>query len=278
MAKSSTAEYVSRPFAGLPGEPGWVAMREILPAAVATAKTTKEHGGKAVKIVTVLPGGFVALHRPDGEILLSLQDTPPSDDLSRDLAAALLVALEAEPGTPVASINSAPGAPRLQDILDSTADFKPVVTNNYDFWVDAGAQRTADLERSLEEAAEASTPTEAVPDVDFAYWCEMTHPFMRWVRPEDEDDLIKAMARLAAKRELALHMPDGEARFLGMFRAAGIVVPVWELPDGTTAADLTKPVQALDKRLAAALAETTPLDAAERRAREGIVSRQVTLR
>jgi hypothetical protein len=254
-------------------------MREIVPAAIGSARTVAAHGGKDVKIVTVLPGGFVALHRPDGEVLLSVQDTMASDDLSRDLAAALLQALDAEPGTPIASIAAAPGSPRLQDVLDLSASFTPEITNDYDFWIDSGAERTAELESSLAEAAEASTPTEAVPGVEWAYWCEMGKPFMRWIRPEDEDDLIKAMARLAAKRELALELADGgEGRFLGMFRAAGLVVPVWELPDGTVASDLTVPVQALDKRLAAALAVSGPLDAVERRAREGIVSRQITLR
>lgn len=63
-----------------------------------------------------------------------------------------------------------------------------------------------------------------------------------------------------------------------MFRACGLVVPVWELPSGTQAADLEGPVQELAARLDDALAVSAPLDANERRARAGIVSRQVTLR
>jgi hypothetical protein len=63
-----------------------------------------------------------------------------------------------------------------------------------------------------------------------------------------------------------------------MFRAVGIVVPVWELPDGKEAADCEAPALALGARLDAALASTDSLDANERRAKAGIVSRQVTLR
>lgn len=305
MAKTITTTFEARPFAGLPGEPGWVAMREIVPAAVAEMKLLPEHGGATVKIVTVLPSGFTALHRPDGEILLSVQDALASDDVSRDLAAALLAAVAAEPGTPIAPMHSSSDAPRLQDILDLTVPFAPEVTNSYEFWVDGGAERTAELAQSLADAADATVPTEPVPGVEWAYWCQMTHPFLRWVRPEDEDELIKAMARLKAAHQLNLALgagggaeavgsvdagavdaaatraesgAAGEGRFLGMFRAAGLCVPVWELPDGTTATELTKPLQALDARLTAALAVSGPLDAAERRAREGIVSRQVTLR
>jgi len=277
MAKSST--FIARPFAGLPGEPGWVAMREIVPAAVAQARTIPAHGGAEVQVVTVLPGGFTALHRPDGKILVSVQDALPSDDVSRDLAAALLGALASEPGTPITPVHAAPDSPRLQDVLDLNTPFAPEVTDGYEFWVDSGAERTTQLEESLAEAAESTVPTEAVPGVEWAYWCRMTHPFLRWVRPEDEDDLIKAMSRLKVAQTLNLSLAaGGEGRFLGMFRAAGLCVPVWELPDGTTAAELTEPLLALEKRLDAALAVSGPLDAAERRARDGILSRQVTLR
>src|SRR5690606_37070957 len=58
----------------------------------------------------------------------------------------------------------------------------------------------------------------------------------------------------------------------------GLLIPVWELAPGTEADELAGPCQQLDERLTAALAETEPLDAEARRARAGIVSRQVTLR
>ena len=54
MAKNSS-DFVLRPFEGLPGEPDWVALKELVPAATATARTTKEHGSRDVLVTTVLP-------------------------------------------------------------------------------------------------------------------------------------------------------------------------------------------------------------------------------
>ena len=99
-------------------------------------------------------------------------------------------------------------------------------------------------------------------------------PSVRWARTEDEDRVVDAIARLHAKRESGL----AGGKFLGMFRACGLVVPVWELPRGTEADELTEPMQDLSQRFESALAVDAPLDANERRARAGIVSRQVTLR
>ncbi len=278
MAKSSAPDFVLRPFEGLPGEPDWVAFREIVPAATGTAKTMKKYGGVDVTVVTLLPGGYAAMHRPDGTILLALQGALSTGDLSRDLAGALLEAIDAEPGTAIIAKPLAEG-PRLQDVLNLNTPFEVTVHDDYEFWVDATAERTREIDESLAEAAEASIPTVRLESVKSAYWCRMNREFLRWARTEDEDAVVDAIARLHAKRESALKLEDGgEGRFLGMFRAAGLVVPVWELPEGTEAADVEKPAAELGKRLDAALAVTEPLDANERRARAGIVSRQVTLR
>jgi len=67
------------------------------------------------------------------------------------------------------------------------------------------------------------------------------------------------------------------ARFIGAFRACGLAIPVWELVPGTEADELTAPMRAMAERLEAALADSAPLDAAARRARAGIISRQVNL-
>ncbi|ACZ32246.1 hypothetical protein Xcel_3246 [Xylanimonas cellulosilytica DSM 15894] len=278
MAKNSSDDFVLRPFEGLPGEPDWVAFREIVPAATGTARTVKEHGGVDVVVVTMLPGGYAAMHRPDGTILLALQGALSSTDLSRDLAGALLEAIDAEPGTAIVA-KPAPGGPRLQDVLDLRVAFEVTVHDDYDFWVDGTAERTAEVEQSLTEAAESTIPTVRLASVEHAYWCDMGKQFLRWVRTEDEDAVVDALARLHAQRVSALALADGgQARFLGMFRAAGLVVPVWELPKGVQAADVEQPAAELGARLDAALAVTEPLDANERRARAGIVSRQVTLR
>ncbi|MCF4120642.1 DUF5926 family protein [Antribacter sp. KLBMP9083] len=274
MAKNSTPDFVLRPFEGLPGETDWVAMREIVPSATATVRTTAEHGARDVTVVTVLPGGWTALHRADGAILLAVQGIVGSGDVSRDLAAALLEALDVEPGTAVEAGTLPGDGPRLQDVLDLTVPFEVTVHDGFDYWVDPAAEMTPEVKESLEEAAGTSIPTVKLDGVPSAYWCRMSREFLRWARPEAEDELIDAISRLHAKRESGL----AGGRFVGAFRASGLMVPVWELPAGTEAADLAEPVKDLDARLTAALAVTGPLDANERRARAGIVSRQVTLR
>ncbi|HEU4676197.1 MAG TPA: DUF5926 family protein, partial [Motilibacteraceae bacterium] len=115
---------VARPFAGLPGEPDWVALREVVPAATApltlAADVAAQHGveGVTVTLSTVLPLAWPALRRADGAVLLGLQTHTASGDPSRDVAAALLRALDAEPGTPVVPAGLPEAGPRLQDVLD----------------------------------------------------------------------------------------------------------------------------------------------------------------
>jgi hypothetical protein len=57
-----------------------------------------------------------------------------------------------------------------------------------------------------------------------------------------------------------------------------LVVPVWDVPADPPGEDWAGPAAGLQSRLEAALTVTTPLTADERRARAGLLSRQVTLR
>src|SRR5699024_10422679 len=79
----------SRPFQGLPPEVDWVAMREIVPAASAWARTTEEYGSQDVQVVTLLPMLWPAMKREDGVVVVALQFVTNSGDPSRDAAAAL---------------------------------------------------------------------------------------------------------------------------------------------------------------------------------------------
>ncbi|QDW62031.1 DUF5926 family protein [Oerskovia sp. KBS0722] len=274
MAKNSTPDFVLRPFEGLPGETDWVALREVVPSASAPARTTKEFGARDVLVVTVLPAGWAALHRQDGTILLALQTIAGSGDTSRDLAAALLEAIEAEPGTSI-ELGELPGpGPRLQDVLDLSVPFDVTVHDDFSFWLDPSTDVTPDLKASLDQASESIVPTVKLSSVESAYWCSMSREFLRWAWPVGEEALIDAISRLHAKRESGL----GGGKFVGAFRSSGLLVPVWELPRGIEAADIEEPAKELKAKLDAALAVTEPLDANERRARAGIVSRQVTLR
>jgi hypothetical protein len=109
-----------------------------------------------------------------------------------------------------------------------------------------------------------------------AYWChvgEKAH--VRWVLGDDEDAAMNALSRLSAAGELVL----GEGtKFAGMFRAHGLLVPVWDLPGEAPAADWESPLAGFAKRYAEALAVAEPLDAAQRRSRQGLLGRQLTLR
>ena len=109
-----------------------------------------------------------------------------------------------------------------------------------------------------------------------AYWVrigERTH--IRLVLSEDEDLATDALARLHAASESGL----GEGtRLLGAFRACGLLVPVWDLDPEKEAADYEDALAAFGTRYAAAVASADPLTPEERRARSGLLSRQVTLR
>ncbi|MGW0930330.1 DUF5926 family protein [Streptomyces sp. NPDC002644] len=276
-AAHAVTELVQRPFEGLPGECDWVALRELVPAATAelTLKGGLPEGVPSVTLATVLPMAWPALRRDDGSVLVGLQNDTSSGDLSRDLADVLSQALETEPGNPVTGRRAPADAPRLQDLLDPDAPFEPVVHSGFEFWVPDASTATAEVKASLERANEAAVPTVKLEGVDAAYWCETPEKnHLRWVMPHEEERLLDALARLHAARRTDL----GEGtRLVGSFRAHGLVVPVWDLPTGVTAADVEKPAAEFAERLAEALADTSPLTADERRARGGLTNRQVTL-
>ena len=273
---SGYAPPVTRPFEGLPGEPDWVALRELVPAATAPLKTAD---GRDVTLASVLPGGSPALVRANGEILLGVQLPTSSDDVSRDLGTALAAALEAPKGAPVdpGPIGAAGSAgPRLQELLDLDAPLEVTVHEDFAFWLE-GAEPSPAAQAGLEQANQAVLPTVRLPGLGAAYWVrpsgERAH--LRWVRPEPEEPLLDALARLSAAEQILL----GEGtRYAGAFRAHGLVVPVWDLPADALADDWTDAATDFQARLEQALTVTDPLTADERRARAGLISRQITLR
>ncbi|MFK4146187.1 DUF5926 family protein [Streptomyces sp. NPDC004065] len=276
-AAHAVTELVQRPFEGLPGECDWVALRELVPAATAalTLKGGLPEGVPSVTLATVLPMAWPALRRDDGSVLLGLQNDTASGDISRDLADTLQRALVAEPGTPVQGRRAPAVGPRLQDLLDLSAPFEPVVHTGFEFWVPDAENATPEVTASLERANAAAIPTVRLQGVEAAYWCETPEKnHLRWVMPHPEERLLDALARLhAAGRS---HLGEG-TRLVGSFRAHGLTVPVWDLPGEVGAQDVEKPAAEFAERLAAALAAEEPLTADERRARGGLTNRQVTL-
>jgi hypothetical protein len=275
-AAQAAETFVARPFQGLPGECDWVAMREIVPAATAALTLAGEHAGQQVTLATVLPMAWPGLVRQDGAVFVGLQVPGGSGDASRDVAHALELALAAEPGTPIAPTSLPGPGDRLQDLLDLSAALDVQVHSGFDFWLDEAEERTPEVVASMERANEAVVPTVKLASVEAAYWCEIRgRNHLRWVVPHEEEPLLDALARLHAAG--ADTVGDG-SRYVGSFRAHGLVVPVWDLEAGTTAEALEEPVQALSARLDEALADTSPLTDPQRRARAGLRGRQLTLR
>ena len=267
---------VARPFEGLDGECELIALREFVPSATAplTLRDATDDT-PSITLGSVLPGAAAALTREDGAVLIGTQVQTHSGDLSRDLAAALEWALAAEPSSVLPAVGRASVGNRLQDLL---ADEPLVVTVHDDFgwWLEEQPEPGSELATTLERANAAIMPTARLADLPGAYWVdtgEKAH--LRWVRGEQEPALMAGLARLAAAGTLDL----GEgSRYVGSFRAHGCLVPVWDLDREAHQSEWEKPAAEFAERLAGALADDAPLTSAERRARDGILGRQFTLR
>ncbi|MGD9962207.1 DUF5926 family protein [Nocardioides sp.] len=268
--------YVGRPFEGLDSECDLVALRELVPSATAPLTLTAD-GAPAVTLCSLLPGAAPALVRDNGEVWLGLQVQHNFGDPSRDLGAVLEKALAASAAqqTGVVGLTENPGSgPRLQDLV--TADALDIsVHDGFGFWI-ADAERTPEMEAALEQANGAALPTSRLASVEAAYWTSVgTKEHLRWVMPEPEDALLDALSRLHAARDDSI--AEG-SRLVGMFRAHGVLTPVWDLPLGTGAEVLEEAAADFRQRLQEALDDDSDLSTAQRSARAGLANRQVTIR
>jgi hypothetical protein len=275
-AAGQAQAYVNRPFAGLPSECDVIAMREIVPAATAPlilADTASS--SRSVLLCSLLPMAAPALVRPDGTVWLGLQVQHNFGDPSRDLAAVLLDALEAEPGT-VLGITQPPGpGPALQELV-TDVPLQVSVHDGFDFWIADVEDPDGAVAASLQSANSAVHPTVRLSSVEAGYWTDVgTKEHLRWVMPHDEEQLLSALARLhvAGKDKV---VPD--SRLVGTFRTQGVLAPVWDLALGTGAGVLEQAAARFAADLHAALEEDAPLTAQERSARAGLANRQLTIR
>ncbi|OKL54976.1 hypothetical protein BSZ39_00925 [Bowdeniella nasicola] len=273
--KRQEVPFVERPFEGLKGEADLVAMRELLPSASAPLTLTGELADVPVLLVTLLPEMWPAIRREDGTVVVAMQASTRSGDASRDVAHAIEAAAKLEPGTPLRHLELPEVGARLQDLVDPKADWELTVHGDFHYWADPAAEKSAELDQALEQAAEHIVPSKAVEGVSAAYWCRMGKEYLRWVRTEDEYELLDALAKLHAADETPLE--DG-TRLIGFFRSCGLMVPVWELNAGTEADELAGVAKKFEDRLAKALADDASLTPEQRRARSGLISREVTLR
>lgn len=280
QAAEAARRLVARPFEGLAGECDMIAMREMVPAATAPLTFTDEWaervGDRRVVLTTLLPLAWPGLVRADGSVLVALQTPGDSGDASRDVADVIERALEATQSGPILTPDLPTQGPRLQDMLDCSAQLAVTVHQGFDYWLEDTEAVTDEVRASMDRANASVVPTERLPVVEAAYWARIGEKeHLRWVLPYDEERALDAFARLRVAGGEGL----GEgSRFVGSFRAHGLLVPVWDLAPGTSADDVLEDAIAYRDRLDAALAEGTPLTREERNARAGLLNRQLTLR
>ena len=269
----------TRPFAGLAGECDMVAMREFVPSA--TAELSVPGVERTVRIATVLPGAIAALVRDEslgGEALVGLQAQVHGPDPAADLAYSLQWLAGARPGETLNAAHPDEATPPLAEVLDVDAPLHIEVHPDFDWWIADGVDVSLQIRQLVENANSVMMPSARVDaeGVEAAWWVDAgDKAHIRWVRPEDEDALFEALARVHAAG--ALDLGEG-SRFAGSFRTHGLLVPVFDLDPERHHQEWAEGLRALDARLTEALAATEPLDAAERASRDGLRSRQVTLR
>ena len=268
-----------RPFDGFAMEADLIALQEFVPSAhfVADVKDA-EH---KISIVTVLPGAVAALRRSEedgGEAFVALQTQRRGDNPNRDLAFALNWVKQAEPGQSL-EVGVADGTePALADILNKDAVSEITVAQDFAWWLTEDNRNNPQIAATLQRANESVLPSERVEaDIKGAAWwidpSDKAH--IRWVRQEGEEELLNALARLHAAGEL--HLGEG-SKFAGVFRTHGILVPVWDLDRSRESASWKEGLEALDPKIAEALAKDAPLTADEQKAKQTIQSREVTIR
>lgn len=267
-------KFVARPFADLPQEAELVAMREILPAAMLPAKTSSAYGEEEFFFVTQLPKLAAAMRRSDGKLLIALQTVMQSGNAALDLADRLRHGLALAAGASYQQSQQPTPGIELSEMLDLEFPGQLEIVDDFHYcFTDAELQKP-EIEMALQQGKESVVPMEEVPGVPRAYLAKMQKEFLRWVRPEEEEAVLAGLARLQQKRQLEF----AGGRFLGAFRALGLLIPVFEIAAGQDIEETAKAVQDFAPILSAAIASDEPLNDAEKRAKAGIISRQVTLR
>ncbi|MGH3439052.1 MAG: DUF5926 family protein [Sciscionella sp.] len=268
---------VTRPFAGLAAECELVALREFVPSATVELPLGTD---RKITLCTVLPMAAAGIVRGEHEALVGMQVQTRSGDISRDLGRAVDWAGTAASGAALPVADTGGEGKRLQDLLAADAELVPQMHDDFAWWIPDGEESTPEVALSLERANAAIMPTARVeaPGVRAAYWVDAgDKAHLRWVRQEPEEQLLPAMAKLAARGQLTL----GEgSRYAGSFRAHGLLVPVWDLDPESHAREWAEPAEALGARLADVLSalDAEPLTESERRSLYGLRGRQVTLR
>ena len=156
-----------------------------------------------------------------------------------------------------------------------TARLDITMRDGFEFWLD-GEEDDPVTRASLERANASVFPTVQLAAARAAYWCRFPgKAHVRWVLPDDEDPALAALSRLAAAGGLGLGEGPGSPACSGRTACSyrcGICPPTPE------AAEWEEPFGDFAERYARALTVAGELDPRERRARQGLLARQLTLR
>ena len=130
--------------------------------------------------------------------------------------------------------------------------------DGFDFWVEDVEADGSELAATLDRRNASVNPTARLASVDAAYWTDVgPKEHLRWVLPHAGGQAARR-AGPAARGGRDHLVPDG--RLVGMFRAHGLLTPVWDLPVGTGAEALEEPAARLADELADALADPRTAD------------------
>lgn len=268
-----------RPYDGFAMEADLIALQEFVPSAYFTPEV--KGIDRKVNIASVLPGAVAALLRSaedGGEAFVALQTQHRGNNPHRDLAYVLNWVKNAEPGQSL-EVGIADGSePELAEFLNKDMQAEITVSQDFNWWLTEEQQGNPQVLATLQRANDSVLPSHRIEaDIKGAAWwidpSEKAH--IRWVRQEDENQLLDALARLHAAGEL--HLGEG-SKFAGVFRTHGVLVPVWDLDNTKEYNSWSAGLEALDKKLDEALGSSDALTADEQKAKQTIISREVTIR
>lgn len=280
-AERAALEKDPRPFAGFRGEAELVALQEFI--ASGYAKVDVAGAERDIYLCSILPGaGAVQVReREFGEAAyVALQFKGRSHNPGRDLAYALNWARQARPGESLQSTVADGTQPELTELLDVAAELDVQVQDDFDWWFPAEATVPVEVQHAIQQANETVVLTRRVEAAvsGSAWFADQGggKTYLRWIRvDEDENALLNALARIAARGELAV---GEDTKFAGVFRTHGLIVPVWDLPEDAQAQGYAAELERVDGLITAELDNDAQLDPGERRQLENIKSRQVTIR
>ena len=166
--------------------------------------------------------------KPDGRVFIGLQRHVQSGDVSRDLAVALLCALD----TPTGQTVNIPALPGVGPAPAGRARQRAAGHHRAHAGSSSGSRRTRPTTRTCGRRWSGPTPASSRRSgcrrAPATYWCRVTdRSHVRWVLGDDEDRALDALSRLSAGGGLLL---GDNTKFAGMFRAHGLLAPVWDLP------------------------------------------------